>query len=1036
MRKICSLILALVLLISAIPISFAVSAADDNVYCYIANKSSLDTVYNNMQYTSDDYSSVNEALDAAFEAFANAPISGSGTYRICLAKDIVLTEPLSPQPSVKKGTHFHLNGHSITYNPTGEYMDTSAITISSTYFNNISLYGTATEGGPDTLINNGTAYFFSTTLSGDNFKVYGSYKGEFTATKMRTYMITEKPTFYGNVTSNDFSANTSTYIKGDLYAGAFWSASGTEVTVTGDYTCNGRTYPTATLNVGGNFYGNMTFGNAVTFKVNPTSNITVGGDAVLNSKTGGNLFDTSANTPGKIVFGGTVTLTGAPTSIVFKNTTFKKGIINNTTNNAKIVLDTSDSIGSVFYVDNEIYQISETVFGGQVTPPADPIKDGYTFIGWENSDGVLVDFANEIQGENSAYYARFSLFTDTTFTATEENNKLPECNLVTADNEKILCFKDSNGNFVKCGSVGTVGETYTAVTVKFNQVVGAQIRIFSAEGTNGIRFLSNISKSGLDSLEAQGFSIVEMGTKIAPYEYFSDSEIAYDSYIYAIAGGFLKTTDTEYTLAGSIVDIKGQNLNRDFMGQGYLKIQLPTGDIATVTATIEDNKRSVYTVAGRAYNDKGKYTSEMLKAIKELYLDSVVIINKGMIETPEGYATPYIYTGTRIIPNTDLTDTTANIRLAVIEGEKYYTDSEDRPIAAVVTDTPDAGDITALTAITFNVEYNNSFGSGTDKAGLLLPKTYTENGTPTRLIITCHGHNDNSTNLVNGRKAYANYFAHQGYAVLMVDGGAAGSYNMGNAASVGSVIGAYNYVKQYYNIYDEVFLRGNSMGGLSSMSVACSGEIPILAEVQDSPVLSLYRQGYCYGWTSENVKWVSSFYKFSYDKFNELHSTDYTNTTFPFTLKEKTISDDERELYQLNFVDKIVPICPIWKYCSQFYDYDNGQFKEGYEDYLSATDDARIAEIYDTTVIDYPVPLKIYHATKDGTVPYKYSEYFYNSCNRSTSGAKVELKTYSTSQHCSLGDDVKVYCKDGSTMTVKDSFVDMLNYFKSFEQCA
>ena len=55
---------------------------------------------------------------------------------------------------------------------------------------------------------------------------------------------------------------------------------------------------------------------------------------------------------------------------------------------------------------------------------------------------------------------------------------------------------------------------------------------------------------------------------------------------------------------------------------------------------------------------------------------------------------------------------------------------------------------------------------------------------------------------------------------------------MGNAASVGSVIGAYKYVKQYYNIYDEVFLKGNSMGGLSSMSVACSGEIPILAEVQ------------------------------------------------------------------------------------------------------------------------------------------------------------------------------------------------------------
>lgn len=1023
-------------MLSAIPMGFAVYAADDNVYCYIANKSSLDTVYNDMQYTSADYASVNEALNAAFEAFANAPISGSSTYRICLAKDIVLTEPLAPQPSVKKGTFFHFNGHSITYNPTSEYMSTSAVTISSTYFNNISLFGTAVENGPENIINNGTAYFFDTTLTADNFKVYGSYKGEFSAKRLRTYKLsTDTPTFYGNVNVTDFSANTNTYIKGDLYAdSSFWSAGNTEVTVTGDYTCNGRTYPTATLTVGGNFYANLNSGNANTFKVNSSSVITVGGDAVLNSKTGGDLFDISANTPNKIEFGGTVTLTGSPKSLVFKNTTFKKGIINNTDNNAKIQLDESDTIGSVFYVDDEVYQISEaTVFGGQITPPADPIKDGYTFIGWENADGVLVDFADEVQGESSSYYARFSLFTDTTVTVTEENTKLPECNLVTAQNEKILCFKDSSGNIAKCGSVGTVGETYTAVTVKINQLAGAQIRISSADGKNGIRFLSTVSKSELDSLESQGFSVVEKGTKIAPYEYFSDSEISDDSYTFAIADGYIDANDTEYTLAGSIVDIKDQNLNRDYMGQGYLKIQLPTGDVETVTATIDDNKRSVYTVAGRAYNDKEKYTSEQLTAIRGLYLDTVVIINKGMIETPEGYATPYVYTGTRIIPNTDLADTTANIRLAVIESVKYYTDSEDRPIAAVVTDTPDAGDVTALTAITFNVEYDNSFGKGTDKAGLLLPKTYTENGTPTRLIITCHGHNDNSTNMVRGYRAYANYFAHQGYAVLMVDGGAAGTYNMGNAASVGSVIGAYKYVKQYYNIYDDVFLKGNSMGGLSSMSVACSGEIPILAEVQESPVLSLYRQGFCYGWTGDNAKWISSFYRFSYDKFNELHSTDYVYTTFPFTLKEKTISDNERELYQLNFVDKIVPICPIWKYCSQFYDYDNGKFKEGYEDYLSATDETRIAEIYDSTVIDYPVPLKIYHAEKEGTVLYKYSQYFYNSCKRSTTGAQVELKTYSTSQHCSLGDDVKVYCKDGSTMTVKDSFVDMLNYFKSFE---
>ena len=80
MKKIYSLILALLMLFTVMPTGFIASAADDNVYCYIASKSTLDTVYNNMQYTSDDYATVNEALDAAFEAFANAPISGSSNY--------------------------------------------------------------------------------------------------------------------------------------------------------------------------------------------------------------------------------------------------------------------------------------------------------------------------------------------------------------------------------------------------------------------------------------------------------------------------------------------------------------------------------------------------------------------------------------------------------------------------------------------------------------------------------------------------------------------------------------------------------------------------------------------------------------------------------------------------------------------------------------------------------------------------------------------------------------------------------------------
>ena len=979
-----------------------------------------------MEYTSDDYATANLALNAAFEDFA-ATIGGSGDYRICLAKDITLTTPLNPQPSVKKATHLHLNGYALKYLPSSANVNTSALTVNSAYFSSFNLYGTAKEDGVATIVNDGNKYMFSSTLAADAINVYGSYKGNFSITKMRPAYLSSNATFYGNVTTDDLSANSAFYVKGDLTVGAFWASSA--VTVTGDFTCKGRTYPQGALSIGGNLYANTESGNGTTLKVNTSSSIIVGGDAYLNCKSGGTLFDNSAYTPKAFKVSGKTTLTGAPATVVFKNATLSKGVYNNTTNSAKIVLDETDIIGSVWCVDGEEYKIIETVYGQQITPPANPVKDGATFVRWEDENGEAVDTANLIQGLNCVYNAKFNQFTETEITITKENEKLPELNLTTEDNSKIIAFKDSKGNIVKAGSIGTVGETYTAITVKFNQLFGASMRISAVDDANGLRFLSTISKADVEAFETLGFSIVERGTKIGPAEYFADSTISEDNYAFVKSGGYYETTDTDYVLAGSVVRIKDKNLTREFIGQGYLKIKLADGEVVTITATLDNNKRSIYKVAGKAFNDKDTFTAKQLEIIKS-YLNAVVIINKGMIETPEGYATPYVYTGKRIIPNTDLIDTTKGIKLAIIEGDMYYTDSEDRPIAAVVTDTPDAGDVTELTAIPLTI---NLPSGGTDKAGLLLPKTYTENGTPTRLIITCHGHNDGSHNLLWGYKKDANYFAHQGYAVLMVDGGAGGPYNMGNPTSVESTIAAYKYVKEYYNIYDEVFLKGNSMGGLSSTSVACSGEVPILAQVQDSPVLSLYRQGYCYGWTSDNVKWISSMYRFTYDKFNALKSTNYTQLTFPFSLKEKYVSDDERLLYQLNFASSIVPNSNIWKYCSQFYDMDKSEFKAGYEDYLSTTDDARIEEIYSTTVIDYPNPLKIYHSTGDGTVPYKYSKYFVDSCQRSATGAKVELKTYGGAQHCSLGNDTKVYCKDGSTMTVKDSFVDMLNYFKSFE---
>lgn len=553
------------------------------------------------------------------------------------------------------------------------------------------------------------------------------------------------------------------------------------------------------------------------------------------------------------------------------------------------------------------------------------------------------------------------------------------------------CFSDGNNLFYG-GEEIIITENLTLTTtlipndtrkVDISMSDGASIRLGDV---NGLRFYTDIDIDKVNSLINDGYT-VEVGTLIAPIDIatsYKDMVLENSSNLVNVKYN-VKHLGSYYDkgFVGSIVNIKDKNtafsekygnLARKFIARSYCKVSKNDDYYISYSTYNSSHARSLALVSQKLKEDTAEY-DKLNDTIKE-YINSW---RKAMDE----------------------------LQL----GELTYIDFEIP-----------------------NLKSHFSTSIFTENGCLLLPATYTEEGEPTRLIIECHGFTGTAAKLKT-TFTWLQYFAHQGYAVLVVDGGGNynGPYNMGNPDAVNGSIAAYEYVIKNYNIKtDGVFVKGESMGGATSQNLVCSGKIPVLGHMNESAVTSQYRQLYCNAWDVDNISRVSRFYNFDFTGFEDENGTTYTLSTFPFSKKTYTVSDDERQLYINNFNDKIASVNGIWKYCSQFYDYESKTFKQGYEDFMTATDETRIAELYDSISIDYPVPLIICHGTGDVSVPYVWSQRFVNAVNRSENG-QATLVTYDTTKHCRLGGQINVECNDGTTFAAYDSYTKMYDFMKSIE---
>ncbi len=154
-----------------------------------------------------------------------------------------------------------------------------------------------------------------------------------------------------------------------------------------------------------------------------------------------------------------------------------------------------------------------------------------------------------------------------------------------------------------------------------------------------------------------------------------------------------------------------------------------------------------------------------------------------------------------------------------------------------------------------------------DSGFLILPDCYSQNGEPTRLVISCHGAGGTVTTDDSQveHQTLTQYLVANGFAVMDVNG-LPFEYatendidmrnNIGSAIAIRSYIEAYRYCMKNFNLKSEVFVHGGSMGGISSTNLVLSGRIPVIAHSAFCPVLDTYNEIFLHPWSDGLPKYA------------------------------------------------------------------------------------------------------------------------------------------------------------------------------------
>ena len=314
-----------------------------------------------------------------------------------------------------------------------------------------------------------------------------------------------------------------------------------------------------------------------------------------------------------------------------------------------------------------------------------------------------------------------------------------------------------------------------------------------------------------------------------------------------------------------------------------------------------------------------------------------------------------------------------------------------------------------------------------DYGMLVLPKTYSNTGDPTRLIIYCHGAGTNYSSSITRFPTSAllpEYWLEQGYAVMDIEG------NPFDNSTAHSYIPqarqtyetAYNWVVNTYNICkDGVFLGGRSLGGGMCFDLLQSS-IPIIAAC---PLVPACNQMWYWSYMTAARK------KFIFDKLGLTEGQ-------PTWTSNKTLSEEEFQYIYENF-EILMDCAPFWRGIEDLPEKDI-LFSIGRISANSKFDETEY-NIYSKLSFKVKAPVKLFGCPEDNVVPSgRNAELMYLMLKNA--GQDCELALYnskiSAPHHFELQDPqymTQVTTKDGQTMQVPLIYIEMLEYWKKYETC-
>ncbi|MBR4755409.1 MAG: alpha/beta hydrolase, partial [Bacteroidales bacterium] len=339
----------------------------------------------------------------------------------------------------------------------------------------------------------------------------------------------------------------------------------------------------------------------------------------------------------------------------------------------------------------------------------------------------------------------------------------------------------------------------------------------------------------------------------------------------------------------------------------------------------------------------------------------------------------------------------------------------------------------------------NTYAGNTDRiwdtGRIYLPYNYSRDGKPSPLVIFCHG--TGGYTFGGSESAYAAYLqfiAKNGYAV--VDCSGITSYygtDLYNAQVTdlndsksspllySCMASMYDWVTRNFNVEKEVYLLSKSAGGLASMYLSYYAPFKVKAVAAFSPALLMAGQSFRVTGKIPLDFWLEQLGYVSPDVTYPINSTDmayilanYTNLLGYDSFFTGTDMDYESVLSLMYSIEPSATGSTISQKLANAY----------------AANDQLMAA-FDSAKKFLPVPLKMWIAQDDETVPYMWAQKLVGMVQRANGHCALRTMPNGTGGHHSTDTSpnaitVSILCPNGETVTVPAAYAEAVDWFKQW----